>query len=333
MEKRFGDAAFCIAEAEKKVAGEKERNLIGIWKNKIEIQLSKLDDDDPVREVTVSQVPDAEVPIPEKRKEPTPASRSWDDKVASASAPLPPALGVSTPASRIRHEWYQTASQVVLTIYVKGVPKDKTTVEINSESVSVAFPLVTGSEWTFDISPLFDKIDPMTSGFSILSTKIEIKLAKAHQGRKWSGLEAPESASAPGAGEASVGMAGEPMAALPMYPTSSKKGPKDWDKVANDLTSRPQKDKTEKGATDDNDEEVPEGAEYDGDYEGGDPVNHFFKKLYKDADEDTRRAMMKSYVESNGTALSTNWHEVGKARVETSPPGRWCFYLASRTVC
>jgi len=30
--------------------------------------------------------------------------------------------------------------------------------------------------------------------------------------------------------------------------------------------------------------------------------------------------MMKSYIESNGTALSTNWEEVGKGKVETSPP-------------
>jgi suppressor of G2 allele of SKP1 len=30
--------------------------------------------------------------------------------------------------------------------------------------------------------------------------------------------------------------------------------------------------------------------------------------------------MMKSYQESNGTALSTNWDEVKKGRVETKAP-------------
>jgi len=149
MERRYGDAAFCISEAERKVAGEKERNLIGIWKNKIEIQLSKLDHDDPMREVTVSEVPDAEVPVPEKQDGPVSVSLSKDGKAAPTTAPLLPTPGVSTPTNRIRHEWYQTASQVVLTIYVKGVPRDKATVEISSDSVGGGLGLLTGqfSDW------------------------------------------------------------------------------------------------------------------------------------------------------------------------------------------
>lgn len=46
----------------------------------------------------------------------------------------------------------------------------------------------------------------------------------------------------------------------------------------------------------------------------------FFAKLYKDVDEDTRRAMMKSYVESNGTVLTTDWSEAKLKTFETSPP-------------
>jgi len=78
----------------------------------------------------------------------------------------------------------------------------------------------------------------------------------------------------------------------PSYPTSSKNGPKNWDKLASDL----EVDKE------------------------GDDVNNFFQTLYAGASEDTKRAMMKSYQESNGTVLSTDWSEVGKKRVETSPP-------------
>ena len=54
---------------------------------------------------------------------------------------------------------------------------------------------------------------------------------------------------------------------------------------------------------------------------GGDAaLNGFFQKIFGDADEDTKRAMMKSYQESGGTTLSTNWDEVKKAPVEVKPP-------------
>ncbi|KAI0883113.1 SGS-domain-containing protein [Annulohypoxylon maeteangense] len=77
------------------------------------------------------------------------------------------------------------------------------------------------------------------------------------------------------------------------YPTSSKKVV-NWDKLAD---------------VDDEDEE-----DKDAD------VNSFFQKLYKDSDPDSRRAMMKSYVESNGTSLSTNWSEAQSKTYKTQPP-------------
>ena len=57
----------------------------------------------------------------------------------------------------------------------------------------------------------------------------------------------------------------------------------------------------------------------EGDEKEGD-VNSFFQKLYKDADPDMRRAMMKSYVESNGTSLSTSWSDAKDKSYQTEPP-------------
>ena len=83
-----------------------------------------------------------------------------------------------------------------------------------------------------------------------------------------------------------------------------RKQRKNWDGITSEILSQ------EKGVTSDQDPNA-----------GGDAaVNEFFQKLYADADEDTRRAMMKSYSESGGTTLSTNWDEVKKAPVEVKPP-------------
>ena len=41
-----------------------------------------------------------------------------------------------------------------------------------------------------------------------------------------------------------------------------------------------------------------------------------FKQIYQNADEDKRRAMMKSFQTSNGTVLSTDWNDVAKKDYE-----------------
>lgn len=46
----------------------------------------------------------------------------------------------------------------------------------------------------------------------------------------------------------------------------------------------------------------------------------FFQKLYANADPDAKRAMMKSFIESNGTTLNTNWEDVKNKKIEPSPP-------------
>ncbi|KAK9458785.1 SGS domain-containing protein [Lipomyces oligophaga] len=200
-------------------------------------------------------------------------------------------------SSQIRHEWYQNEEFVTISIFIKNVPNDAA-ISITPESISVSYPLAEGSQFSIELGPFAAPVDPSRSRSSIMRTKIEIKLAKS-SAAKWPALEKSDVeviADQPTAAHFAAPGSQSSSASLPSAYSNSTV--KNWDALASELSKE-------------------EGTD---EIEDGDPASQFFKKLYADSDEDTRRAMMKSYVESNGTALSTNWTDVGSREVKTEPP-------------
>ncbi|KAL2394016.1 hypothetical protein ABEF93_002315 [Exophiala dermatitidis] len=278
------------------------------------------------------------------------ATTSNNDKAATTSTTAASTEPNSPPYKEYRYDWYQNAQSVIVSIYVKGVSRDSCIFNIYDDSFCIEF-LDRGRIFLLD--PIFALIDPSQSKVSVFPTKIELTLHKAQPGQKWPSLEGTEPlytsadtktnfykdvlANAAPASESSQSKATTTPAttttttsnAPPTYPTSSRHGPKDWDKLANDLHAKSKKKKTDKKKDEtsaenndpgfknsDDSEPVADDDDIDSDFETGDPVDAFFKKLYSNADPDTQRAMMKSFIESKGTALSTNWSEVGKGPVE-----------------
>ncbi|KAL9084536.1 MAG: hypothetical protein Q9165_008039 [Trypethelium subeluteriae] len=340
MLERYGDAQFAFSIV--KQLDEKEKTL-GIWEKKVGDKLKSLPEDDAKREITISEVPDHKSSKNNETKSSLSANNSGTDQVDlnKSDPPAAKAEGVQTPADKIKHDWYQNNDNVYFTLLVKGVPKEKAVVDIHPRSLSISFPMPAGSTFDYSLDPLFAEINASESTFTVMKTKVEVVLKKTTKGLKWKALETNEPSNTEGDPEAtsSTVPTASSHPSAPVYPTSSKSGAKDWDKIVDSYTkkpppkpTKPASDKPRGGdgapdsdsSSDDDDEEeehandgyIP-GDELDDD---GDPANAFFKKLYMGADPDTKRAMVKSYQESNGTALSTNWAEVSKAVVETSPP-------------
>jgi len=169
----------------------------------------------------------------------------------------------------------------------------------------------THGEKTLVLDPLKGQIDPDASDFTVGKVKVEVRFIKRAQGR-WGDLvgDTPDGKHSnhlivPRGNLRTCQVLSAPV--ISPQPTNNPPAPKktkNWDGISTKILES-DKEKT---------------TEEDPNVGGDSTLNGFFQKIFGDADDDTKRAMMKSYQESGGTHLSTNWGEVSKATVPVSPP-------------
>ncbi|CAI4051379.1 hypothetical protein SKDZ_15G2070 [Saccharomyces kudriavzevii ZP591] len=203
-----------------------------------------------------------------------------------------------------RADWYQSSASVTISLFTANLPdsKDKVNIEISPKdrrtlSVSYKVPK-TGSEFQYN-AKLLHEINLQPASFNIFSKKLEITVSKVDN-VQWKSLEGDTSTVTSKSPELShnadpstCNLGAEPSSNEKLsYPSSSKKKI-DWSNL---------------------------NIDEDADEEDAGSADAFFQKIYAGADPDTKRAMMKSFIESNGTSLSTDWDDVSKKTVKTSPP-------------
>lgn len=192
---------------------------------------------------------------------------------------------------KLKMDWYQSSSTVTLSLFTKNLPNSKSdvNVSIKGSHLSISYPIPDkGSEFQYSIM-LSHNVDPTAIQVSVFTKKLEVTLGKAEQ-YQWKSLEKTDGDVTPLITKNIINS--DSSAKELSYPSSSKKAI-DWSKI--DIDSDEQDSKNQS-------------------------ADAFFQQIYKGADEDTRRAMMKSFIESNGTSLSTNWEEVSKGKVEPALP-------------
>ena len=180
-----------------------------------------------------------------------------------------------------KYDWYQNASHIFISFKVSTPDvSQKANVTIKETEITIECE---GLAEPIKIE-LTNPIVPDQSSKAATPKKIELKLKKTQENFNWMGIEK--------GGEVkllatAVNSAQLSQPALPSYPSSNQKK-KDWSEIDKDIKKE---EATEKP-------------------EGDSALNALFKQIYERADENTRRAMVKSYQTSGGTVLSTNWEEV-----------------------
>ncbi|XP_025152676.1 protein SGT1 homolog [Harpegnathos saltator] len=192
---------------------------------------------------------------------------------------------------KIKHDWYQTETNVIVTILAKNAEHVKVIYEENMLNISAK--LLSGNDYNLKLD-LAHLIIAEQCSHKVLPSKIEIKLKKLN-GIRWNTLE--RNLDEQDVVQPILSEIPQINNQAPKYPSSCKKF-RDWDKVEKEIEKQEA-------------QEEPEGEA---------AVNALLQRIYGNGSDEVRRAMNKSFVESGGTVLSTNWSEVGQGKVERKPP-------------
>ncbi|XP_011697830.1 PREDICTED: suppressor of G2 allele of SKP1 homolog [Wasmannia auropunctata] len=196
---------------------------------------------------------------------------------------------------KIKHDWYQTEDHVVVTILAKNM--ENVEVEYGESTLSVSAKLPSTNVYSLNLR-LANFIVVEQCTHKVWPSRIDIKLKK-RDGIRWTTLEGNpvQSKIKPIPNEQTGNNQEELGEQAPKYPSSSKSS-RDWNKVEKEIEKQEKAEETEGEAA----------------------VNALFQQIYGNGTDEVRRAMNKSFLESGGTVLSTNWKEVGGKTVERKPP-------------
>jgi hypothetical protein len=207
------------------------------------------------------------------------------------------------PTAPPKYQYYQNDKFMTISILEPNVQREDLQVDMEAKQLTIVltkatvqFPLICGH--------LYDEIAVDTSRIQIKPEKVLIKLRKTRL------YEWPELLSKPELFKKKNNNKPTTTTATETATTETKKTP-----IATPYASHRDWDSIEKTIAEEEANEKPVGDE---------AMNQLFQTIYAKADEDTRRAMIKSYQTSGGTVLSTNWKEVGGKDYEkerTAPKG------------
>lgn len=181
-----------------------------------------------------------------------------------------------------KYQYYQSDKFMTISIVEAGITEKDVHVNFGPKQLSVILRKQ-GVDFTVIANTLYTEIVVEKSKVVFKDEKVLIKLKKESEKYEWHEL---------------FGKNEEFKSPLPPRPKPSESSAarnrpyashRDWDKVEKTLAEAEKEEKAPPGEN---------------------AMNQFFQQIYKDASEETRRAMVKSYQTSGGTVLSCNWDEV-----------------------
>jgi len=213
------------------------------------------------------------------KKKPEPVFKTIGTLVSESSTRTAGFGSANQKPSMPKYQYYQDDKFMKIAILEAGITEKDVHINLGTKQLTVIIKKQ-GIEYTVIANILYTEIVVEKSKVLFKDEKILIKLKKESEKYEWHELFGKNE-------EFKSSLPPKPkVAAQPSHPYSSDK---DWDKVEKDVIDEEKNEKPPPGEN---------------------QMNKFFQQIYSDANEETRRAMIKSYQTSGGTVLSCNWDEV-----------------------
>lgn len=186
-----------------------------------------------------------------------------------------------------KYQYYQSDKFMTISILESNVKPDQMNVSFRTKHLTVIMSKQ-GQDFTVVCGKLYDKVIVDRCKVVCKEDKVLVKLRKLETNYEWQELFGKKSLN----GDSDDEMDDKPSSSSNNTNSAPKTRPyashRDWNAIERDLKQQEKKEK-------------PEGEQ---------AMTALFEQIYASADEDTKRAMIKSYQTSGGTVLSTNWDEV-----------------------
>ena len=196
-------------------------------------------------------------------------------------------------SSAPKYQYYQDSVWMKIQILEPKLSAETCSVSITEESLTVNV-IKNGTTYTVIHGDLCEKVLVDRCRTLYKDDKVTLKLKKVEEGEWHSLLDDKKKKKPAPKMEVTDNEKKQEVATKPKSMPRPYASEKDWEAIDRDLKQQEENEK-------------PEGEE---------ALNALFKQIYANADEDTRRAMVKSMQTSGGTVLSTNWNEVKQADYE-----------------
>jgi len=209
------------------------------------------------------------------------------------AAPMP-VVAKKKPPTCPKYQYYQSDSIMTISILESNVKPENLKVDFSLDKLTVVLEKG-GASFTVICGTLFDAVNVSKCKVKYMDEKVLIKLNKQDK-HEWHNLFGRGATKKEEPKEKATDATVKAQEVPTVDPSKQRAyaSHKDWDAIERDLKKEEETEKPE----------------------GEDAVNKLFQSIYKDASEDTRRAMIKSFQTSGGTCLSTNWDEVAQTDYE-----------------